>query len=271
MLNKLFHGDTIELMNTIDNESVDMILTDSPYGMNYVSNHRKDKFNAIESDSCSEDLLPLLKEYISQSARILKPNSSILMFCSSHNVGLFQQLLEDQDVLKRKNLLVWSKNNWTGGDLKSFAPKHELIWFYTKGRVEINGARSPDIISFDRVPPSNHPTEKPTLLLEFYIRKLTQPNDIIFDGFMGSGATAIAALQSGRKFIGAELDDEYFDVANNRINNFLRQQEISGVNPKRDSSFLEEYDSVKEMTDDEKRRKRKQPSDDEKYQDLDWL
>lgn len=269
-INKLFHGDTIELMKSLDNESIDMVLSDAPYGMGYVSNHRTDKFEAIEADKNSEDLRPLLEEYVKQSARILKANSPILMFCSYHHVDLFKQLLDEQECFKMKNLLVWSKNNWTGGDLKSFAPKHELIWFYTKGRVELNGARSPDIFSFDRVPPTNHPTEKPVLLLEYYIRKLTQMNAIIFDGFMGSGATAIAALQSGRNFMGAELNQKYFNIANNRIKEFQHNQKTFDLPPEQDTIFLEKYDVVTAMTDDERRRKKKVDTSKEK-RDIDWM
>lgn len=269
-INKLFYGDTIELMKSLDDESIDMVLSDAPYGMDYISNHRTDKFEAIESDGSAKELEPLLKEYINQSMRILKPNSSILLFCSYHQVDLFKQLLDRQSCLKMKNLLVWSKNNWTGGDLKSFAPKHELIWYYSKGRVEINGARSPDIISFDRVPPTNHPTEKPVLLLEYYIRKLTKMDAVVFDGFMGSGATAIAALQSGRNFIGAELSQKYFEAANDRIKDFQHKQTSFNLSPETDEIFLEKYDVVTAMTDDEKRRKRRTDKKEENV-DWDWL
>jgi site-specific DNA-methyltransferase (adenine-specific) len=192
------------------------------------------------------------------------------MFCSYHNVDLFKHLLDGQECFKMKNLLVWSKNNWTGGDLKSFAPKHELIWYYTKGRVEIKGARSPDIISFDRVPPTNHPTEKPVLLLEYYIRKLTEMNAIVFDGFMGSGATAIAALKSGRNFVGAELDNEYYNIADKHIKKVQHEQQTFNLPPERDDVFLEKYDVVTAMTDDERRRKKKVDQSGEKC-DIDWM
>ena len=62
-----------------------------------------------------------------------------------------------------------------------------------------------------------HPTEKPTDLLELFIRNNSKPNDIVFDGFIGGGSTALAALHTGRKFIGYELDEKYYQIACQRI------------------------------------------------------
>jgi site-specific DNA-methyltransferase (adenine-specific) len=113
---------------------------------------------------------------------------------------------------------VWNKNNHTFGDLfGSFAPKHELIWFCHKGRSLLRGHRIADVINEDKVLNMVHPTQKPVKLLQTFINKSSEPGDIIFDGFMGSGATAVAAINENRKFIGSEIDPTYYQTACDEI------------------------------------------------------
>jgi site-specific DNA-methyltransferase (adenine-specific) len=225
-LDTIYHGDTLDLMYKLPEECVDTIVTDSPYGMNYKSHRREEKpnkwgvvereqFDHIENDS-GEDFEDLIRKYIHQCSRILKDNSAAYFFCSWHKVGFFQAELEKYFTLK--NLIVWNKNNHTTGDLYgSYAPKHELIWFCHKGRHILNSPRIPDVINEDKVHNIIHPTQKPTKLLQTLIAKSTKEGDIVFDGFMGSGATAVAALNENRHFIGAELDDGYYKIAMEQV------------------------------------------------------
>ena len=104
------------------------------------------------------------------------------------------------------------------GDLKGdFAPKVEFILFLHKGRRLINGKRDPNILKFARTGNVNHPTEKPVDLCEYLISKFSESGDVILDPFMGSGTTGVACINTGRDFLGIELDKEYFEIASNRI------------------------------------------------------
>lgn len=122
------------------------------------------------------------------------------------------------------------KNNHTAGDLNNaFGRKYELIFLVNKGQKNFNGKRLTDVWSFDRVPHEHliHQNQKPLSLIEQCIEKHSYENDLIFDGFMGSGTTAIAAMNTNRKFLGCELDKGYFDVAQKRIANTIPFKQIS--------------------------------------------
>lgn len=221
LLNKIHLGDCIELMKSLPDKSIDLIVTDPPYGMAYRQNHRAEKFDAIEGDDF-EETKPLLEAYFRECYRILKDDSAIYCFCSWHKVGWFQSEIEKY--FKLKNLIVWNKNNHGNGDLKgSFGPKHELVWFAHKGRSLLRGKRPLDVIDCDKIEPSDvdHPTPKPPELLKVFIGASSDQGQIVFDGFSGSGATAIAAVQLGRKFIGAELEEKYQVDAQQRLEKAL--------------------------------------------------
>lgn len=212
----LLRGDCLDLMKTLGAESVDLVLTDPPYGMDYQSNRRTvtEKFNKIENDIN----LSWLPGLIAELSRVLRNNSAIYMFCSWHNVDVFKKEFEKH--FKLKNILVWVKNNHGSGDLTgAYAPKHEFILFGHKGRSLFREGRQPDVLFADKVPGSKmvHPTEKPVALLERLIRNNSNQSDTVFDPFMGSGTTGVAALNTCRKFIGVERDEAYFDIAKTRL------------------------------------------------------
>ena len=208
----LRNGDCLELMKNIPDGSVDLVLTDPPYGMAFKSNYRKEKYNEIQNDKSLE----WLERYISECYRVLKNNSAIYCFCSWHNVDVFKQAIEKK--FKIKNILIWEKNNTSMGDLKgSYAPKYEMIIFAHKGRKLLNGFRYADIIKANRTGNKLHPTEKPVDLLELFIKNSSDENAVVFDGFMGSGSCGVACVNTNRQFIGIELDEGYFNIAKKRI------------------------------------------------------
>ena len=106
------------------------------------------------------------------------------------------------------------------GDLKgSYMPNHEFILFGHKGRrLRSSGEkRLPDVLEIKKEKCNYHPTQKPIELLEIFIRQSTTENEIIFDGFMGSGSTGVACINTNRRFIGIELEEEFFKIAKHRI------------------------------------------------------
>jgi site-specific DNA-methyltransferase (adenine-specific) len=206
-------GDCLERMKDIPDGSVDMVLTDPPYGMSFRSNYRKNRYEGIKND----EGLDWLDDFVCQLYRVCTSGSAQYVFCSFHNVDLFKQAFQRK--FKVKNILVWEKNNTSMGDLKGdFAPKVEFILFMHKGRSLIRGKREPNIFRFSRTGNNLHPTEKPVDMCEYLISKFSDENDSIFDPFMGSGTTGLAAANTNRNFIGIEIDSEYFSIAESRIN-----------------------------------------------------
>ena len=211
---KLYNGDCLEVMDKLIEEGVvvDCILTDPPYGINFKSNYRKEKYSYIENDNN----LDFIKNYFSRCYALLKEDTHIYCFCSWHNIDKFK--MEFEKYFKLKNIIVWEKNNTSMGDLKgSYAPKHEFILYGHKGRRLRNGFRYADIIKAKRTNNKLHPTQKPVDLLELLLKQSTNENEIALDCFMGSGSTGVACMNTNRKFIGIELDENYFNIAKQRI------------------------------------------------------
>ena len=96
---------------------------------------------------------------------------------------------------------------------------HENIVFAIKGKYSFPGGRPKDLVTFSKLGSAQmiHPTEKPVGLIANLITAVTKPDDLILDPFAGSGSTLVAAKKSGRRFIGVELDDEYYEKARRRI------------------------------------------------------
>ena len=215
-LGKLYCGDSLEIIPQLINEGVlvDLIVTDPPYAMNFKSGRRKVSYDSISNDNNTD----WVQEYIKLSYEILKDNSHFYSFISYHKIDTFKIYIEER--FKLKNLLVWVKNNHGSGDLKgSYAPQHEMIFFAHKGRKLLNDKRDSDILYFKKTGNKLHPTEKPVDLIEYLISKSSQENDLVLDCFSGSGTTAIACENTGRKWICIEKDEGYFKIGINRINN----------------------------------------------------
>lgn len=213
---RLMKGDCLERMKEIPSGSVDMILTDPPYGMDFQSNRRvvKDKFSKIKNDKNVNWLPELLQECY----RTMTDNSAIYCFCSWHKIDIFKQEIEK--LFKIKNVIVWVKNNHGSGDLKgAYAPKHEFVIYAHKGRGLFREKRIPDVMEYPKIHSSKlqHPTEKNTDMLELFIKNNSDEGTSILDPFMGSGSTGVACKNLNRKFIGIEMDEGYFNIAKKRI------------------------------------------------------
>ena len=211
--NKLIHGDSLTLLRQMEPESVDAIITDPPYGINYVS---------PTGARIQNDTAPFIW-FLYDAFRVLKPGSSgrgTLVCFTRWDV---QQVFIDAIRLAGfivKSEVIWDKMQHGMGDLKSqFAPSHENIVFAVKGKFSFPGHRPKDLITHRKLPGSQmiHPTEKPVPLLADLITAVTKPGDLILDPFAGSGSTLVAAKKTGRRFTGIELDDVHYAKAQRRI------------------------------------------------------
>ena len=226
-------GDCLELMKDIPDESIDMILCDLPYGTT------KNKWDSV---------IPLNKLWKSYE-RIIKDTGAIVLFSQMP----FSAELVHSNLKLFKYEWIWQKDNGTGflNDKKMPLKIHEnILVFYKKlplynpqmrtgfkpykckqGRhstnygayeqghiTESNGERYPiDIIKFKK-DSGLHPTQKPVELLEYLIKTYTNENETVLDNCMGSGSTGVACVNTNRNFIGYELDEKYFEIAEKRIN-----------------------------------------------------
>ena len=215
-LNKIYNEDCLEGMERIPDGGVDLIVTDPPYLINYSRHVKGHRFeNKILNDNNPE----LISKYIKECYRILKNDSAMYMFASHKTVDFFKQELEYTG-FNIKNMIIWDKQRQGMGDTSTvFGFQYELIFFVSKGQPKIRGKRLSDIWSFPRVTGKKqvHQNQKPIELIERCIEKHSNEGDVVFDGFLGSGTTAIACLNTNRNFIGFELDENYFNIATNRI------------------------------------------------------
>ena len=226
-LNKIYNEDCIEGMKNISDNSIDLIVTDPPYLVKYKTGRRKDKSHKFTKEILNDDNEQLLKDYIKECHRIMKNDTAMYMFCSSNKVDFFKQELEKYFTIK--NMIIWVKNNHTAGDLQSaFGRKYEIVFLVNKGRSKFNGTRLTDVWEFKRVAGKGqlHQNQKPVEMIEQCIEKHSNENDVVFDGFMGSGTTAIACINTNRNYIGFELDEEYYETSIKRINSHVEDKQI---------------------------------------------
>ena len=232
---KLYKGDCLEVMDKLIEEGVkvNMVLTDPPYGTT------QNKWDSI---------IPLLPMW-EKLELLTNENSAILLFSSQP----YTTILNNSNVKYLKYEWIWMKNNSTGFYYANKMPlkKHEVISvFYRKqptynpqGLIECNklnkrGSKKSNwnwartdcyvqkytnyptsILEFPYDKKRYHPTQKPVALLEYLIKTYTNEGDLVLDFTMGSGSTGVACLNTNRKFIGIELDEKYFNIAKDRLEN----------------------------------------------------
>lgn len=215
---ELINEDCLTAMKKLPDESIDMIITDPPYGVDYQSNWNvKNKATKV-FDKIKNDKKPFIW-FLYDAFRVCKMGGAILCFTREDVLETFKIGIELAG-FKVKNVIIWDKQIHGMGDLKSsFAPRYEMIIFAVKGKYVFPNKRPQNIFSVQRVLPKalTHPNEKPVELLEQLIDCTTNENDTILDCFMGSGSCGEACKNTNRNFIGIELDTKYYSAAYMRL------------------------------------------------------
>lgn len=239
----LYHGDCLQIMQSIPDKSIDCIICDLPYG----------------TTSCGWDIIIPFDKLWEQYNRIIKQNGNIILFCS----GLFTYKLVESNIKNFRYKLIWKKNVPTGMSSAKYRPmkyyeeicifgnskakyfpipkerigKRKECYRYNhycgennhinvtkiKKKYDENFVNPSDVLEFNVVPNRKgklHPTQKPVELLEYLIRTYSEAGDTILDNCMGSGSTGIACINTNRNFIGIELNEEYFNIAHKRISGY---------------------------------------------------
>ena len=207
----LRQGDCLELMKSIPDGSVDMVLTDPPYAINLTPQRDTSKFK--NTKVLNDNTLDWLPKMVEECYRISK--NVVLVFCGWQNIDKFKIELEKKFAIK--NILVWDKD-WFGMG-NNYRPNYELCLLCCKTNITTKSNNKSNILKYRRISPQKllHSCEKPIPLLEDLITELSNPQDTILDCFMGSGSTGVACKNTNRNFIGIELDETYFEIAKKRI------------------------------------------------------
>lgn len=224
---------------------MDAVVTDPPYGIGYTSSCTTcmDGTPRKNRNSFGDDIYNA--EWISEIYRLLREDTPFYCFVRWDVLHKWKKDIEMAG-FKVAQRLVWDKAHWKMGDLRYYGSQLEDILFCRKGAPEMQYRKRTGNLrrySSGYLPEGqyDHPTQKPEMLIQEYIVDSTFKGDTILDPFMGSGTTGVACHLTGRNFIGIEISEEYFKIAEKRIkeaqkqpllfndNGRAQEQEIQGV------------------------------------------
>jgi site-specific DNA-methyltransferase (adenine-specific) len=244
-VNQIICGDCLEVMPLLPDKSIDMILCDLPYG----------------TTACKWDTVIPFEPLWEQYERVIKDNGAIVLTASQPFTSAL--VMSNPNIFKYE--WIWDKRNISNPFLAKYQPlkQHESILVFGKGTVNYYPIMTPrdkvrkykdkygggeafnkkgtgekeytlkfkypkSILEYTNAIQKGkiHPTQKPVALFEYLIKTYTQPGEIVLDNCIGSGTTAIAALNTGRFFIGIEKEEKYVEIARKRIAEHTQQLSI---------------------------------------------
>ncbi|MGI5274742.1 DNA methyltransferase [Nonomuraea sp. CA-218870] len=215
------HGNWREHLDTLDDGSVGLLLTDPPYGQGFQSDRRIDrrqprKHDTIASDGSAEDAEAEVLAALEAFAPKLADNAHVLIFCSWSGEPGMREIVAKAGYTLRGSL-IWDKQTRGMGDPETtFAPSHERILHAVKGSPLLY-RRAPDLLSHARCDSTRHPTEKPVSLLRELIEATTAEGQLVADPFGGVASVPVAAKDSGRRWWGSELEEKYWQAGEERL------------------------------------------------------
>ena len=210
----------MKLLKAIPDNSIDLIVTDPPYRTTSRGSYGdtggilKDELNMKGKVFFHNDIK--ISDWIAELYRVLKESGHC--YIMTNNVNLCDYLNEIKKAeFSIFKTLIWKKDNCITN--MYYMDNHEYIIFCRKGKaIKINNCGTKSVLEIPNPKNKRHPTEKPIELMEILIKNSSHNGDTVLDPFMGSGSTGVACVNTGRNFIGMELDDRYFNIAQERIN-----------------------------------------------------
>ena len=251
----LKQGDCLELMKEIPDQSIDLILCDLPYGM----------------VSCEWDKRLTPEKLWEEYSRIISPTGNIVLFSSGQftidlilsnpkwfkykliwkkNVPTGMSSAKYRPMKYYEEICIFQPNKGTyNPQMKERVGKHKECYRYDhycgpnnhldlekkKYKYDAEKVQPSDVLEFNVVPNRKgklHPTQKPVDLLRYLIRTYSNESDIVLDNCMGSGSTIEASILENRNYIGFELDEKFFEIANNRVNDLFSEISYERISPK---------------------------------------
>lgn len=240
----IYNKDCIDAMKEIKSKSIDLVLTDPPYNLGlFMQNRatnlkamRKNFFGAagwdnLEFDEWQKDMDSLFSEL----ARIIRERGSVIMFMSIIKVETIISLAERHGFYY-KTTGIWHKRNPMPRNMNLHFINSTEAWIYFTykkhtGTFNNEGKAIHDFFETPVTPLGEkkygkHPTQKPVQLLENFVTLLTNENDTVFDPFCGSGSSGVAALLHGRRFIGSEINEEYYRITLQRLKQVTKFEKV---------------------------------------------
>lgn len=231
----LLNTDCFSVLKNLPDNSIDLILTDPPYNLAKYStgNMSFDWRSDINNDVAEWDLVELEpKDLAEEFKRVLSPKGNIFIFCSYNLIGEYHKVFDP--IFDTFQFMVWHKTNPVPNFRKSsFLNSCELIvscwnkghtWNFTSQKEMHNFIESGICMGKERIKDENgknlHPTQKPVSVLKKIVEIASNENDIVLDCFNGVGSTGEAALSLNRRYIGIEIDKQYFDATTERLKNY---------------------------------------------------
>ena len=248
--NQIYLGNSYRLLKYIPDKSVDLVIIDPPYDFKHggkMTGIFRDRgtrhFDALENTGLT--LNYDYKSILEQLNRVMKC-VNIYIWCNKEQ--LLQYLNFYNDKKYRFELFIWEKTNPMPLTNNRFLPDKEYcLWFGENGKVKLRGDYSTkntvyrEKANTDDKKIFSHPTIKPLEIIKNMVINSSDENDIVLDCFMGSGTTCVAAKELGRRYIGIEIDKNYFKIAKDRLN---------GITTNGQTSIFTDFDNVEVIKND---------------------
>ena len=210
MENQIVQGDCLEVLPQLPCESVDLVVTDPPYGVRYTDRYGRTVAN-------DDDLGPVLDSF-PEIYRVLKRDTLCISFYGWNRIDAFFKAWRSAGFYPVGHI-VWSKNYASSrGFLQN---RHEQAYLLAKGRPAKPAQPIADVRPWEYTGNGVHPTQKAPSILKPLIESFSQRDDLVLDPFSGSGSTLVAAAQCGRRFLGIELESRYCQYARECLSSYV--------------------------------------------------
>lgn len=231
--NRILNADSYEFIKQIPDKSIDLIVTDPPYDFStggkmtgIFKDRGKRHFDAIEGKNLDKNInMNIFEDLI----RILK-TINIYIWCNKEQIHQYLNFFEDKDCLFE--IIIWNKTNPIPLVNNRYLPDKEYCLFFRQKGIGINGSyETKKTVYYEKANVFDkelykHPTIKPLNIIKNLIINSSNEGDIVLDCFLGSGTTAVACKELNRKYIGIEIDKEYYKIAEDRLNGITADGQI---------------------------------------------
>ena len=231
-LNKIYNENCLDGLKRVDNNSIDMLLTDPPYNISVKNNFKTMGRNGIDFGKWDKEFN--LTNWIGLAVSKIKKGGNVVIFCDWKMITyIVDELTEHNCDIKDMIRLVKNNPMPRNRDRRFIVDYEVAVWAVKKGKWTFNRISDTyerpevkcNITSPNEKKITKHPTQKPLSSIEHILLRLSNEGDAILDCFMGSGTTAVACINTNRNYIGFELDKDYYNSSLERIEQYLIEEE----------------------------------------------
>jgi len=205
-----------ELLKKIPDQSIDLVVTDPPYNMDYSGRGKVNSFDGFLNDNLTpEEHTEWFDGILQEFYRVLKEDTAVYIFIDFRNYARMFDIVKKYFTIK--NCIVWDKCSIGMG--QSYRFQHEFIIYAIKGKPKLNFVKRnvSDVWHIKRASGYKHPTQKPLDIMMLPIEYSSKEEDVVLDPFVGSGTVAVACKALNRNFICSDVSKEYCDLSNERL------------------------------------------------------